>query len=340
MQKKPAVSIIMITEHTYEACRRTISYLLAQSVVDQIEFVLVGPSRAVMQVDEAELAPFHSVKIIEIGDEVSTGLGLAAGTVSCGADLVTYAEEHAFPPTNLIETMLRVAGETDYEAYGWSIVPSNPGVVAWAHIYGQFAEVVAPRASGEVLRLGGHQTLYRRALLMDYRDDLVDLYGCEAVFHEVLESRGIKRFVVGEVANGHAQISDFRQYLRHEFVAQRAFAVARLRQLGWGWGRRLVYVAGAPLIPFLRLWRTLPYIKATGRWRQLMPQVGLIMFAANCAGALGEALGYLTASSGVASSERSKIELNRFSYVAEADRAQRHRRSPAAQQPSGKDNLS
>ena len=328
MAAKPTLSVIMITEDKYEVCRRTISYLLAQSVVDQIEFVLVGPSRGVMQVDEAELAPFHSFKIIEIGKVNSTGQGLAAGTLGSTADLVTYAEEHGFPPANLFEVMLRNAGEKNYQAYGWSIEPSNPGAVAWAHIYAQFAEAVAPRPSGEVSRLGGHQSMYRRALLMEYKENLVDLFGSEAVLQEVLARRGIKLFMVGEVANGHTQISNFWLYIWHEFNAQRTFAVARLRNLEWGWGRRLVYVAGSPMIPFLRLRRALPFVRSTGRWNQLMPQIGLIMFAANCAGALGEALGYLTGSSEKASSERSKIELDRYSYVSKADRDQRHRRSP------------
>ena len=118
MAAKPTLSVIMITEDKYEVCRRTISYLLAQSVVDQIEFVLVGPSRGVMQVDEAELAPFHSFKIIEIGKVNSTGQGLAAGTLGSTADLVTYAEEHGFPPANLFEVMLRNAGEKNYQACG------------------------------------------------------------------------------------------------------------------------------------------------------------------------------------------------------------------------------
>ncbi len=330
MAPAPAFSVIMITESNYEVCRRTISYLLAQTVVEKIELVLVGPSRAEMQVDEAELSAFHSFKIVEIGKVQSTGHGLAAGTLASSADLVTYAEEHGFPPSNLCEVMLRIAGETDYQAYGWSILPSNPGAVAWAHIYGQFAEAVAPRPSGEVSRLGGHQSMYRRALLMEYKDNLVDLFGSEAVLQEDLERRGIKLFMVGDIANGHTQISNFWLYLWHEFVAQRTFAVARLRNLKWGWGRRLVYVAGAPLIPFLRLRRSLPYIRSTGRWNLLMPQIGLIMFAANCAGAVGEALGYATGNSDKATSERSKIELDRYSFVNEADRDQRYQRSPGS----------
>ena len=284
MGPKPILSVIMITENKYEVCRRTISYLLAQTVADQIEFVLVGPSREVMQVDEAELAPFHSFKVVEIGIVSSTGQGLAAGTRASTGDFVSYAEEHGFPPPNLYDVMLRNARQTDYQAYGWSILPSNPGAVAWAHIYGQFAEAVAPRPSGEVSRLGGHQSMYRRGLLMEYNDDLPDLFGSEAVLQEDLERRGIKLFMVGDVANGHTQISNFRLYLWHEFVAQRTFAVVRLRNLNWGWGRRLVYVAGSPLIPFLRLRRSLPYIRSTGRWNPLMPGIGLIMFAANCAG--------------------------------------------------------
>lgn len=330
MTNKPQISIIMLTDGKYEVCRRTISYLLAQTAVDKIEFVLVGPSRAIMEVDEAELAPFHSFRIVEIGEVHSTGHGLEAAVPVCTAELVLYAEEHGFPPPNLCEVLIRVANETDYQAYGWAMLPSNPGMVSWAHIYGQFAEVVAPRPSGEVSRTGGHHTMYRRALLMEYEGRLVDLFGHEAVLQEDLERRGIKLYLIGEVASGHTQISNFWSYLNHEFVSQWGFATARVRNLGWGWGRRLLYVAGAPLIPFLRVKRSLPFIRSTGRWRELMPQIGFIMFAANCAGALGEALGYLTGRNDKAMSTRAKIELDRYSHVREADRDQRLQRSPGA----------
>ncbi len=328
----------MITDGHYEVCRRTVSFLLAQTVVDQIEFVLVGPSRGVMQVDEAELAPFHSFRIVEIGKVVSTGQGLAAGTLAASADLISYAEEHGFPPPNLCEVLIHYADTTDYQAYGWSMLPSNPGTVAWAHIYGQFAEAVAPRPTGEVQRLGGHHGVYRRALLMEYKDSLVDVFGCEAVLHEDLVRRGIKMLMIGDVAGGHTQVSNFWSYLWLEFVGQRSFAAARVRKLNWGWGRRLLYVAGSPLIPFLRLKRKLPYIRSTGRWNQLMPQIGLIIFAANCAGTLGEVLGYLTGQSDKALTDRLKIELDRYTYVNDADRDQRNQRSPAAPaQKAGRD---
>lgn len=330
MAPKPMFSVIMITASKYEICRRTISYLLAQSIVEKIELVLVGPSREEMKVDEAELAPFHSFKIVEIGKVQSTGHGLAAGTFASTADLVTYAEEHGFPPPNLFEVLLRNTEEKHYQAYGWAMLPSNPGTVAWAHIYGQFAEAVAPRPSGEVTRLGGHHCMYRRDLLMDYKDRLIDLLSCEAVFHEDLQRRGIKMLLIGEVAGGHTQISNFRFYLWHEFVGQRAFAATRVRNLGWGWGRRLLYIAGSPLIPFVRLYRKLPYIRSTGRWKQLMPQIGFVIFAANCAGTVGEVLGYLTGQSDKALKDRLKIELDRFAFVNELDRDQRHQRSPAA----------
>jgi hypothetical protein len=330
MTNKPLISIIMLTDDKYEVCRRTISYLLAQTVVDRIEFVLVGPSRDIMEVDEAELAPFHSFRIVEIGEVLSTGHGLEAAVPVCSAELVAYAEEHGFPPPNLCEVLIRVAAETNYQAYGWSMLPSNPGWVSWAHIYGQFAEVVAPRPSGEVSRTGGHHTMYRRSLLMEYQGRLVDLFGHEAVLQEDLERRGIKLYLIGEVSSGHTQISSFWSYLHHEFVSQRGFAVARVRNLKWGWGRRLLYAAGSPLIPFLRVKRSLPFIRSTGRWNELMPQIGLIMLAANSAGALGEALGYLTGHSDKAMSARAKIELDRYSHVRDADRDHRLTRSPGA----------
>ena len=331
MQSNPSISIVMVTDDTYETCRRTIGYLLLQTAIDRIEMIIVGPSRDQINADQDELAKFHSYQIVEVGKVVSVAQTMAAGVIAAKAPYVTYAEEHGFPPPNLAEVLIREMNEGGHVALGWAMAPANPGLVSWAHIYAQFGDAVAPLQSGPATRLGGHHGAYRRDLLIEYGDQLPHVVGCEAVLHGDLNKRGVKMYMTGEVVALHTQVSDFPSYFKHEYIAQRAFAAARMDVMNWSIWRRLLYVAGSPLIPFLRLRRSLHHLQRTGRFGELMPNIAFVMLAGNVAGAIGEALGYMFGADDRILSQRMAVELDRYSYVRASDREAKPAGSPAAQ---------
>ena len=166
--------------------------------------------------------------------------------------------------------------------------------------------------------------------MMSAAGQLEDVFGTEAELQESLEARGYKYYITNDVYTEHTQVSDFRVYCRHEYLSQRTFAAARIRTMGWGWGRRLLYIAGSPLIPFVRLFRSHRRIVETGRFGMMFPRAYLTILAANTAGAIGEVMGYITGDSEQANRERMLIELHRFEYVADQDIALSAQHSPAA----------
>jgi len=247
---------------------------------------------------------------------------LAAGVMAARAPFVMYAEEHSFPPPNLAEVVIREMTEGEHvAALGWAMMPANPGLMAWAHLYGQFGGVVAPIQSGPAIRLGGHHAAYRRTALLEYGSSLHHMMDNEAVLHDDFERRGVQMYITGEIVALHTQLSDFFSYLRHEFIAQRVFATARMTMMKWSPWRRLLYIAGSPLIPFVRLRSSLKDIRRTRRSGELMPQIAFVLLVANFAGAAGEALGYVLGVSDDIHLERMAIELDRYSYVHVGDRA-------------------
>lgn len=331
MSGEPVLSVVSLTDGTFETCRRSITSFLNQTVRDRIEIVLVGTSREEIAPDCDLLDQFHSYRIVELGEVHSTGQGLAAGVFDATAPLVTYLEEHSFMPTDYAETVVREMDEKKLNALGYGMTPANPGTVAWAHIFLQFATAVAPVASGVVDRLGGHHAAYRRDMLVSYGDLLPHLMGNEAVLHEDLRHRGIPMVINGDIVVEHAQISDLWHLMRHEFLSQRAFADARMNVLEWPMWKRLVYTGGSPLIPFLRLGRAAWHIGRSGRWTDVGPLGFLTMFAAGISGAAGEATGYLFGARTDVMRERMAYELNRYAYVNRVDRANAPRSEPLAE---------
>lgn len=324
MPSPPDLTVCMITDDTYAKCARTISYLARQTVVDRIELLIVGPSEARIAPRYDELSPFHSVRIVEMGEVGWVGEAVARGVHAASAPYFVYAEEHGFPPEDWAEVLIRTFEAGGYDAVGWGMLPSNPGLVAWAHIYGQFGDAVAPLASGSATRLGPHHGAYRRDLLTGYGDELASLFGNEGVLYPELVRRGKAIYLTGETVTGHTQISNLSDYIWLEFIGQRVYAASRMRFFEWPLWKRIVYIAGSPLIPLVRLSRSIGHVSRTGRSRELLPQVAVVMLAANIAGALGEAVGYAIGADDKTRSDRMGIELDRYSFVNKADRDQRH----------------
>ncbi|MBW4708905.1 hypothetical protein KX928_14040 [Roseobacter sp. YSTF-M11] len=320
MTKSCKITFVMITDTTYEVCRRSLSYLLAQSALKDIEVIIAGPSLDTINADHGELAQFGAYQVIEVGDLRSTGHGLSEAVKAATTPLVAYIEEHGFSQSNLAEVLIKEFYTHKRRVIGWGMKPANPGLVAWAHIYLQFGQVVAPMQAGPTKRIGGHHAAYERELLLSYGDDLEAALADESALHGHLVSRGIEIFMTGETVSGHGQVSDLRSLVVLEFLGQRSYATTRVRLMEWSMANRIVYTLGAPIIPFLRCIRSVHHIRRSGRGRQLLPQVIVPMLIAACAGACGEAVGYILGAGKDTLTRRLDIELDRFSYVNQKDR--------------------
>lgn len=321
MTTEPAISVIMHVADDFETNREAIRHLAAQTIAARIELVLVVPSREAVELDEAALAPFHGHRVVEAGPIRVTAHATACGIRAAGAAYVAYAEEHSYMGPRLIECVLD-ALRSGYVAVGWGLENANPSLVSWAHAYLQFAPLVAPVASGEVEALVGHHCAYRRSALLAYGETLEDAMCTEGVLHAHLRAKGERLYRVGEATSAHVQISALRHLVGHEFTMQRVFACTRVEIMGWGWGRRLLYAAGAPLIPFVRVRRSLAALARApaARRRALVPRVVPVMLAAAAAGALGEMLGYLVGGKQRALERGMPYELDRYAFVAAGER--------------------
>ena len=82
---EPALAAIVVIPDTYDAVRRTMSYLQAQTAAKQMEVVFVIPSLEQCRLDETELGCFHSWQVVEIGPISSIARGFVAGIrQACG----------------------------------------------------------------------------------------------------------------------------------------------------------------------------------------------------------------------------------------------------------------
>lgn len=320
MTTSPKISLIVATDDTYATVKRTVSYLHKQTAIADVELIVVCSSVKDLNADIEDLECFGSHQIVERPGTFASGQFIASAVAAAQAPAVMYLEEHNFPPPLTAEIAIKELVENERPALGFAMEPSNPGIVAWAHMYGQFGPAVAPVKSGPAFRFGGHHAAYRKDILMPYGDDLGSLLSNEAVLHEDMRQRGIQMYITSEVVIPHTQISDFSTLVKQDYLAQRVYAGARKGLMGWPLWRRIVYVAGSPLIPIKRGATAAYHIFRTGRATKLLLPTIPVMLVAHSAGAIGEAIGYIFGADEKVNADRMEIELDRYSFVNATDK--------------------
>jgi hypothetical protein len=316
----PEMSVVVVSLDSYERIRLTIAALRAQTAKRRLEIVIVAPSRDVLNLDEADLREFFSFQIVEVGAIRSTGGAIAAGFQKAHAPVVAYAEEHSYPFPTWAEALL-LAHRKPWAAVGAAIVNANPGtIISWANLFTDFGPSVEPALAGVTSHLAWHHTSYKRELLSGYETEQLQNYlETEGFLHQALQDRGYQLYFEPAAKSNHVNVSTIFSLIRCEFVGGRLYGAARVRHHKWSKARRLLYILGSPLIPALRLRRTLREVQGAGQFKRLFPRILPSMVTALVAHCLGEISGYAFGA-GDAAWQRVPCELNRCEFLTESEK--------------------
>ena len=314
------MSVVLVTPHRYDAIRKTMEHLVAQTVVDQLEIVIVAPSAAALIVDAGALAAFGWLRVVEVGEIKSTGRAIAAGVREATAPVVTYAEEHAYPAPGWAEALIKAHCQS-WAAIGVALANANPGnMVSWASLFTDFGPWVEPAQAGEIDHLPWHHTAYKRALLLDYGPELEAMLETENILHKDLQARGHRLYLESAAKTNHVNISLLSSYIAAEFNGARMSAANRAQSAKWSTFRRLLFICRMPFMPFIRLERVVRHIFRSGREGELLPRILPALIVGLVADALGQLTGYAFGP-GHAAQRRVSFELNRCQHTTAQDRA-------------------
>jgi hypothetical protein len=316
-----------MTPDRYESIRRTVAWVRAQDARDRIELVILTQSPERLDLDDAELAELHSFQVVDLGEERSRASANAIGTRAARAPVVVFSEDHVCPQPGWAEALIERHREP-WAVVGPVFANGNPrSAVSWADFLPGYGPWLDPLPGGEATYLAGHNSSYKREVLLEFDDELESLLTAEAVLHWELAKRGHRLYLEPRAKTRHYNYSRLPIYLWATFLHARTFAGERARGGRWGAARRLAYAAAWPLIPMVRLRRVL---RDVGRAREhrVFPRVLPPVLLGLTVSALGEAVGYAF---GVGSAyERvTEYEFHRDKYVTRRDRAEMARALPS-----------
>ena len=257
----PAMSVIITTPDSYDTIRPLIRALRLQTARDALEVVIVAPSAGAIRAGVTDLQDFRCWRIVELGVLRTVAQAKTAGIRCARAPVVVLTEDHCFPDPGWAHALIE-AHRGDWAAVGPAMDNGNPqSLISWADFILGYGPWFNPSGADEVDLLPGHNTSYKRELLLGYGERLEALLGAETNLHQDLRARGYRLYLEPAAKAFHTNFTEPSRWIPYLFYSGRVFAAERGRN--WPPLRRAGYSAGACLIPLVRLMRLMPGVRRT-----------------------------------------------------------------------------
>jgi hypothetical protein len=307
---RPSLSVVLPADR-FETIREVVAALREQGDSESLELVVVTPSEQGLGLPPAATAGFAGARIVELGDRgFSPHRARAAGVRAATAPLVAFGETHSFPEPGWAAALL-AAHSGPWAAVGPALRNENPkSAISRANLFIDFGPFVDRTEAGTMPDLPGHNTCYKRQLLLAYGDGLDELVESDTLLHADLRARGYALYLEPAAVARHRNLTGPFWFVER-FDHDRIWAVARSRD--WPWQRRLLYVVGSPLIPLVRFLRVFRDVRRAGRARDMLMLAALV--GGLLAGAAGELAGYAVGRTGGSSARMDDVEINRDAYA-------------------------
>ena len=306
-------SVILITGDGPDSLVGNLSCLRQQTIANRLEVIIMTREEhvdATKQLRPNEFAEFE----VYAGD-LSTSARARVGAVhKARAPVVIFTEDHAFPRQSAWAERILAAFEADASVavVGPSMINANPRAGAsWATMFIEYGPWISIQKPGFTEALPGHNSAYRKDILLSYGDALADMMEAEWVMHKDLLTKGEKLWVDPEIQVAHLNYSIFSKSIALHHLGGRMFASARCAD--WSLGKRLAYALAAPLI-LAKRFVAIAHLGVTHKLRseffRSIPQLIIFLIV----GGAGETAGFLFGT-GSRESDFAELEYARWRNV-------------------------
>ena len=285
---EPRLSIILATD-TYATIRPVTDRLRRQTIHADLEVILIAPRAEDVEQVLAHRDEFAAVRIVEspVGD---LAVARAAGIRAAAAPAVFVGETHSYPHPEFAGMLLR-ALDGPYAAVAPGFGNGNArGSLSWAGFLSDYGRWVHTLPAGEIPEVPIYNAAYRRDILLELGDRLAPALAHGDELPGSMRARGLRCYFEPAARIDHVNVARGRDWIRERYVAGLLIASYRVRR--WPAARRLLYIGGSALIPFVLTARVLPGIQRTAREMKLpagtIPAIAFGMFVK----AAGELAGY------------------------------------------------
>jgi hypothetical protein len=314
-EPRPELSLILVTDR-YAAIRDVVRWLGRQTVRDRLELVIVTGSAAELE-HRGDLSAFAAVEVVTVGAEELLAVHPArlAGIRAAHAPIVIFGETHSFPEPDYCAALLAAFRDQPWAAVGPGMLAANPqSAIGWSALLLDYGAWLAGGVAEPRPHVAGHNGAYRREVLLAYGDELAALMQADTLLTARMHSDGHRFYFQPAARTLHLNVSRPGPWLVERFAGGREFAAARVKNASLL--RRLLFVAGSPLVPAIRLVRIAHQVARIEASHRPGARVLPALLLALAVSALGELCGYAFGSSPWAARRLAEIEVHRSRFVA------------------------
>jgi hypothetical protein len=314
-----ALTAVVLMPRQFDELAASLFHLRRQTIARLIEVVLVHTPAGRDSIDVTRFDEFCGFRPVQIDAIATVAAGFVAGAQAATAPVVALVEDHVFLDPRWAEWVCE-AHAAPCAAVAPRMRNANPDTfTSWANFLACFGEAFTLDAATPLESGPGHNTAYKRSVLQHYDAELQTLYQSERTFHYRLRHDGHTIIAEPRAELAHVNISIPREALAHAFLGGILFG--QYRAVGMRALEKVARSVLAPLVPPLRLWRTL---RALGPLQVLNGEAPVLAFAMLplllVAHAAGEVAGYWRLVRGV-EARYEHFELHRIACVRPAERA-------------------
>jgi hypothetical protein len=292
----PRLSVALLTPDGLEPLRRTLTCLATQDIATSMEVLVLAPEGRLVDAHDPIATGFHSLRVIPVAYRAGSGEARAAAVREAQAPVIAFGEDHCFPQDGWASALLD-AHQGAYAAVGPAVHNANPTtLVSWADLLMGYGPWLAPTSSGPRDHLPGHNTSYKRAVLLALGDDLPALMEAETPLQWRLRADGHVMFLEARAWVAHTNFEDLSTWLFVSFHAGRVFAATR--SMAWPWWHRAAFAVASPLVPFVRLRRHLAQARTAGWSFRRLVTIAPTLLVGLIADGLGQAVGSIAGTGG------------------------------------------
>lgn len=288
----PLLSVIVVVGALRERARDCLRSILAQDIADRIEVLLVDC--APEDLPPVPGSEHTAVRHLRMPRETSFARARAAGVRLAHAPVVAFLEEHCRVYPGWAGALVE-AHRGPWAAVGGEVHNGNPGVGRSDLIgllsYGLF---YPPLPRGEAPLVAGHNSSYKREVLLRYDRELEELLGTDMVLLARLHADGFRFATEPDAKLAHLNETRFASIARGYFLFNRCYGHNRAGKLGWSRARRAAYAVLTPVIPLYFMAHFSLFLARERRaFLGVFVRNAALVYAAELCAAAGQAVGLL-----------------------------------------------
>ncbi len=316
-RERPELSVILTTD-TRETIRGVLRRLHQQTAKSRIEIIMVIPRGQASSFGEGDSQGFAGFRIIEMQTIRPLRIARAVGVRASTAPLIFLGETHAYPHPEWAEALISAETRGQWGTIVCAFDNPNPrSAVSWACFladYGSWSEGL-PAAEIDTAPL--FNSAYDRSALLELGDRLEIALNYDDELPTTLRRRGYRLYFAADARIDHLNIDRAKPWIRERFLT--GMVVGGLRSQRWSWTRRLAYIVGSPLIPFVLSYRIFKAVRHLPIARLASAGTFPLIFLGTVIKAAGEMIGYAIAVEPQTEIEAEEYELHKMAYAAQQE---------------------